>query len=303
MDFALQRCCVTPVYLKPYNASTDAVLKALDIGFVDIKEFNCCGYPLKDVDLKAQVLASARNLSLAEKRDLDIMTLCNCCYETLIQANQLMDEDPSLKKDVNGKLTQEDLEYQGNTRVRHLLEVLYNDVGLEALKEKVVRPFKGVKIAVHYGCHILRPRERVQFDDPGTAPIFDQLVEITGAEIIPWETQLDCCGAPVWGIDDELSMDLSQKKIKDARRSGADYLCVACAYCQIQFDRVQKMFVAKRGEDQGLPSLVFTQLLGVSLGLDSKALGIDKNELEKKGITHFLPHKEQPSQQHPSTVP
>jgi heterodisulfide reductase subunit B len=187
--------------------------------------------------------------------------------------------------------------------VRHLLEVLYNDVGLEALKESVVRPFKGVKIAVHYGCHILRPKERVQFDDPGTASIFDQLVEITGAEIVRWETQLDCCGAPVWGIDDELSMDLSQKKIKDARRSCADYLCVACAYCQIQFDRVQKMFVAQRGEDQGLPSLVFTQLLGLSLGLDSEALGIGQNELDTKGITRFLPHEEQPSQQHSSTAP
>jgi heterodisulfide reductase subunit B len=152
----------------------------------------------------------------------------------------------------------------------------------------VVKPFKGLKIAVHYGCHILRPKQLVQFDDPGTEKVFDQLVEITGAEIVPWEAQLDCCGAPVWGIDDNLSMDLTQKKTKDARQSGADFLCVACAYCQIQFDRVQKMMLARRSEDKGLPSILFTQLLGLSLGLDSEALGIGQNELDAKGIVRFL---------------
>ena len=167
MDFAIQRCCVTPIYLKSYNSSTDAVLKALDIGLVDIKEFNCCGYPLKDIDLKAHVLASARNMSLAEKRSLDVMTFCNCCYESLKEAKQLLGEDESLKRDVNEKLMKEGLEYGGTTGVRHLLEVLYNDVGLETLKEKMVMSFKGLKIAVHYGCHILRPRQLVQFDDRG----------------------------------------------------------------------------------------------------------------------------------------
>lgn len=300
MDFAIQRCCVTPIYLKSYNSSTDAVLRALDIGFVDIKEFNCCGYPLKDIDLKAHVLASARNLSLAEKRNLDVMTFCNCCYESLKQANHLLEEDSSIKRDINGKLMREGLEYKGTTGIRHLLEVLYNDVGLEALKERVVARFKGLKIAIHYGCHILRPRQLVQFDDPGTASIFDQLVEITGAEIIPWETQLDCCGAPAWGIDDDLSMDLTQKKTKDASQSGADYLCVACAYCQLQFDRVQKMLLAKRGENNGLPSILFTQLLGLSLGVDLETLGIGQSELDTTGITHFLSHEECPTRQYGS---
>lgn len=303
MDFAIQRCCVTPIYLKSYNSSTDAVLRALDIGLVDIKEFNCCGYPLKDIDLKAHVLASARNLGLAEKRKLDVMTFCNCCYESLKEAKHLLKEDESLKKDINEKLMKEDLEYGGTTRVRHLLEVIYNDVGLEALKEKVVMPFEGLKIAVHYGCHILRPKQLVQFDDPGTARVFDQLVEITGAEIVPWEAQLDCCGAPAWGIDDDLSMDLTLKKTRDAHQSGADFLCVACAYCQVQFDRVQKMLLSRRGEDKGLPSILFTQLLGMSLGVDSEALGIDQNELDAKGITHFLSPEESPTQSFGSGTP
>ena len=303
MEFAIQRCCVTPIYLKSYNSSTDAILRALDIGLVDIKEFNCCGYPLKDIDLKAHVLASARNLSLAEKRKLDVMTFCNCCYESLKEAKQLLGEDESLKKDANEKLMKEGLEYSGTTGIRHLLEVLYNDVGLEALKENVVMPFKGLKIAVHYGCHILRPKQLVQFDDPGTAQVFDQLIEITGAEIVPWEAQLDCCGAPVWGIDDNLSMDLTQKKTRDARQSGADYLCVSCAYCQVQFDRVQKMLLSRRGEDKGLPSILFTQLLGLSLGVDSEALGIDQNELDAKGITHFLSPEESLIQSYGSSTP
>jgi heterodisulfide reductase subunit B2 len=303
MDFAIQRCCVTPIYLKSYNSSTDAILKAVDIGLVDIEEFNCCGYPLKDIDQKAHVLASARNLSLAEKRSLDVMTFCNCCYESLREAKQLMGEDESLKKDVNGKLMKEGLEYGGTTGIRHLLDVLYHDVGLKALKEKVVKPFKGLKIAVHYGCHIIRPKQLVEFDDPGTAEVFDQLVEITGAEIVPWEAQLDCCGAPVWGIDDDLSMDLTQKKTRNARESGADYLCVACAYGQIQFDRVQKIMLSKRGEDKGLPSILLTQLLGLSLGLDSDVLGIAQNELDADGITRFLSPEESLTQSYNSSPP
>jgi heterodisulfide reductase subunit B len=91
-------------------------------------------------------------------------------------------------------------------------------------------------------------------------------------------------------------MDLTQKKTKNAREAGADFICVACAYCQLQFDRVQKMLLSKRGKDKGLPSILLTQLLGLSLGIDSKTLGIDQNELDAMGITHFLSSEESPAQ-------
>ena len=141
---------------------------------------------------------------------------------------------------------------------------------------------------------VVRPRQLVQFDDPGTAPIFDQLVDITGAERVAWSTQGECCASPIWGINDDLSLELTGKKLADAKESGAEYLCVACPFCQLQFDRVQRLGLAKGNGDNRLPSLIFTQLLGLSLGVDQTALGIQKNELDASGIMNFLSQKPVP---------
>ncbi len=279
MQFALFRCCPTSVFAEQYESSTDAVLTKLGVGVVNVPEFNCCGYPLKNYDFKAYLLSSARNLCLAEKRNLNILTLCNCCYGSLKHADHLMKEDPSLREEINDVLQKEGLKYGGGISVRHMLELLYEDIGIDQIKQEIVKTFSGVNIATHYGCHILRPRQIVQFDNPEDPSKFDELVNVTGAESIEWATKVKCCGAPVWGVNDELSMDLTEKKIKDARQSGADYLCVVCAYCYLQFDRVQKVICEKRTDTDYLPAIIYPQLLGLSLGIDPDILGIDRNEL------------------------
>ncbi|MFH2218719.1 MAG: CoB--CoM heterodisulfide reductase iron-sulfur subunit B family protein [Pseudomonadota bacterium] len=288
MKIALLRCCTTPIFLKQYETSTDAVLKKLQVELVDIKDFNCCGYPFKNFNFMAAILASARNLSLAEKKNLDIMTFCNCCYATMKHANHFLREDASVRAQINATLGKEGLAYGGGVEVKHLLEIFHKDIGIEKLKEAVTRRFKGLKIATHYGCHILRPREILRFDNPAAPSIFDRLVETTGAESISWQTKLECCGSPMWGIDDDLSMDLTEKKIADALESGADYFCTACSYCQLQFDRVQKMLISERRANRRLPSVLYTQLIGLSMGIDKTALGITQNELDISGITDFL---------------
>jgi len=288
MKLALFRCCVTSVYLKQYESSTDAVLSELGVELVDLPEFNCCGYPLKNYDFKAYVLSSARNLALAERRKLNIMTLCNCCYGSLKHADHMMEEDSSLKDEINTTLQKEGLKYNGGVEIRHVLDIFHKDIGIDHLKQHITKSFKGPKIATHYGCHILRPRQVVRFDDPEEPSIFDRLVEITGAESVDWNNKVKCCGAPVWGINDELSMDLIENKITDARNSGAEYLCVSCAYCQLQFDRVQRMLSEKRGTDNYLPSILYTQLLGLSLGIDAETLGIHQNELSISEIMNRL---------------
>jgi len=288
MKFALFRCCVTSVYLKQYESSTDAVLAKLGVELIDIPEFNCCGYPLKNYDFKAYVLSSARNLALAEKRGLNIITFCNCCYGSLKHADSLLREDAAIRDEINALLQKEGMSYGGRIEVRHLLEVLYQDVGLDQIRQRISKTFSGPKVATHYGCHILRPRQIVQFDDPERPSIFDRLVEITGAESVEWQNKLKCCGAPVWGTNDDLSMDLIENKITDARQSGAEYICVSCAYCQLQFDRVQRMLSEKRHKNDYLPSILFTQLLGLCLGVDAETLGIRQNELSINGIMDSL---------------
>ena len=288
MKFVLLRCCTTPRVLKEYEWSTNAVMEKLGIGLVDVPELGCCGYPLRNISFKAHVLASARNLALSEKENLDLLTVCNCCYGTLKYVDNLMKDDPSVRKDVNETLGREGLKYEGDIEAKHILEVLYDGVGIETIRELIVKPFNGLKIATHYGCRILRPSQVVHFDKPHSPSKFDELVEVTGAQSIEWQTKTECCGSPLWGINDELSLDLTENKLKSAKKSGADYLCVACSYCQIQFDRVQKILLTQRGPDAKLPSILYPQLLGLSLGIDGETLGLQMNKVSITDIEFFL---------------
>ncbi len=288
MEFALFLGCTIPARLNQYESSSRAVLEKLGVGLVDIREFNCCGYPLRNIDFKVFLLSSARNLALAEKKNLNVMTLCKCCYGSLKKADFLMKENAFLKKEVNTILEKEGLKYEGRSEVKHLLSVLHKDIGIEAIKGKMATTFKGVKIATHYGCHALRPSQVVGFDNPVAPSLFDQLVEATGAESIEWQMKLECCGAPLWGINDRLSMDLTLKKLTDGKKSGADYVCAACPYCHIQFDKVQKMILSQRNVNHPLPSILYTQLLGLSMGIDRKAIGLEMNEIPVSGIEELL---------------
>ena len=288
MEFALFLGCTIPARLNQYESSSRAVLEKLGVGLVDIREFNCCGYPLRNIDFKIFLLSSVRNLALAEKKNLNVMALCKCCYGSLKKADFLIKENASLKKEVNLTLEKEGLKYEGRIEIKHLLSVLHKDIGIEAIKGKMATTFKGLKIATHYGCHALRPSQVVGFDNAVAPSLFDQLVEMTGAESIDWPMKLECCGAPLWGINDRLSMDLTLKKLTDGKKSGADYVCAACPYCHIQFDKVQKMILSQRNVNHPLPSILYTQLLGLTLGIDRKVLGLEMNEIPISGIEELL---------------
>jgi heterodisulfide reductase subunit B len=288
MKFALFIGCNIPARLNQYESSARAILRKVDVELTDIKEFNCCGYPIRNLDHNAFIFASARNLALAAKENLNVISLCKCCYGNLKKADHLIKENTSLRTEINKILNKEGLKYDGDIEVKHFLSVLYHEVGIEALKKKVKRTFSGLKIATHYGCHALRPSKIVQFDDPVAPSIFDRLVEVTGAKSIDWSKKLDCCGAPLWGINDDLSMSLTEKKLEDGKKAGADYLCSACPYCQMQFDIVQKTNVSSWGKGNQLPSILYPQLIGLSLGIEKELLGLEMNQLPIKGIEDFF---------------
>ena len=279
MKYALFLGCNIPARVQQYEASARSVLAGLGVDVEDIKEFNCCGYPLRNSDFKTFILFSARNLALAEKLDLNVITLCKCCYGSLKMAEHYMEEDSFLKDEVNETLAKEGLEYNGNLGIKHFLSALYSDIGINALKEKITKSFKDLKIATHYGCHVLRPSNIMQFDNPVSPVIFDRLVELTGAKSIDWALKLECCGAPVLGINDDLSMSLTENKLTDGKRSGADYLCTACPWCHLQFDSVQKMMIEQQRSNNHLPAILFPQLLGLAMGIDKQTLGITMNQI------------------------
>lgn len=288
MRYALFLGCTIQSRMNQYEVSARAVMDKLGIELVDIRDFNCCGYPLRNYDFKSFLLSSARNIALARSRDLHIITLCKCCYGSLKKADHVLRGNAAIRGEINTLLAEERLTYDDSGEIKHLLSVLYHDLGIQALQERIERPFHEVRIATHYGCHALRPSDVVQFDDPSNPRLFDQLVEITGAESIDWSNRLECCGAPLLGVNDELSMDLMEKKLSNGKESGADYLCVACPYCQLQFDRGQSMMISQRGENSRLPSILYTQLLGLSMGIDADALQIEMNEIDISSIKGFL---------------
>ena len=288
MKFALFLGCNIPARVKQYESSARAVLDRLAVEVADLTEFKCCGYPLRNLDFNLYLLFAARNLALAERLGLDMLTLCKCCYGSLKKAAHLIKEDAAVRKEVNASLAKEGLAVSGRITVKHFLSVLYHDIGLAAIKEKTTRPFKELSIATHYGCHALRPSDIMQFDDPVAPHIFDELVAATGSKSVAWATRLECCGAPLLGVNDALSMDLTAKKLADGKGAGANYLCVACPYCQLQFDTVQQMIVASRGEDYQLPAILYPQLLGLAMGIDRRALGLETNKMDISGIEAFL---------------
>ncbi len=288
MKYAFFIGCQIPARVPHYESSTRAVLEKLDLELVDERQFNCCGYPMRDSDPKAFLLSSVRNLALAERLDLPMLIMCKCCFGSLKKAESLMNEDGKLQDEIREKLGEEGLAYEGKTRINHLLSVLYHDIGLETLRSRVSRPYKDLKIAVHYGCHILRPSSITQFDDPVAPTIFDKLVEITGAKSVDWDRKLECCGSHAMGIKDDLALSLTVKKLDSGMEGGADYLCTGCPYCQIQFDNVQEMILSGNGERKSIGSIIYPQLLGLSMDIEPGILGINMNRIDINDIRSYL---------------
>ena len=271
-----------------YHDSTMAIAKPLGMEYQEVDDWNCCGaVEFIAVDKMQAYALTARNLALAESHNLDIITPCKCCYGSLKKAMHLLKENGSLREKINRTLGEQGLAYEGKNGVRHILQVFYHDVGADAIKKMVTDPFEGLKIAAHYGCHALRPSNIMEFDDPAQPQIFDRLVEVTGATSVDWPLKTQCCGNPLWGKNDAMSKALAEQKLIDAKQAGAEYLCVACTYCQIQFDTVQNEMLREKGQELLLPSILYPQLLGLSMGIDPEKLGMSGNILSIENISSF----------------
>lgn len=188
-----------------------------------------------------------------------------------------MAKDSALQEELNSYLAKEGLQYQGTVEVKHFLTVLFEDVGTEKIKSQLVYRYTDLNISVIQGCHILRPREVTTFDDSFVPKITEDLLQVTGATSLDWRGKLECCGAALAGINDELSTTLLKEKITGAQTAGADYITPICSYCHLQFDTAQKNIRGETNSDKLLPVLLYPQLLGLCLGIDEPALGINQN--------------------------
>lgn len=276
MRYALFLGCNVQARLKEYEGSAKTVLRELGVEVIEVPEFGCCGYPLEGADPRTALTLSARNLALSLKLGLDLLALCQCCYGTLKRAKAKLEADQKMRDEVNRILGREGLRYEEGVKVFHLLHVLYREIGPEGIRIRVKRPLEGLKVAPHYGCHALRPSVLMELDDPADPKVMEEILSALGAEPVPWSKRLDCCGAPLLGVDDEVSLKLMRAKVEGCLGSGVDLMCVCCPYCYLQFDKGQARAL---GQTLVKPVLL-TQLVGLSFGYLPEGLGISRVQVD-----------------------
>ena len=258
---------------KAYGASAQAVGKALDIEFDELEDWNCCGStPYSSFEELASFCLSARNLALAEKRGTDLVTPCSSCYVILNRTNSYLKKYPRLKAQVDEALAAGGLQYGGTVRVRHLLDVVVNDIGYDAVRARVKKSLEGLKVAPYYGCQVVRPI--FGFDNPEFPESMDKLVASLGGEPVSFPMKARCCGGSLIISEEELALGLIGKILNSALDNGAECLITPCPLCQTNLDAYQKRANKKFKTSFGLPILFFTQLMGVAFGLGEEDLGL-----------------------------
>ena len=258
--------------------SVRAIMPQLGLELVELNNVSCCGTPIQSVNMLAALYLAARNLAIAEKTGLDDLLLpCNGCYLSLSEAAHFLSQDNKLKERINNVLKEENLRYEGSIKIWHTINLLHDLVGEEKMRRVVKRPLNGLKLAVHYGCHILRPSTLQPVDNPETPRKMEELVEWLGAKNVPYPEKLDCCGYMLLLSHPDAALTFSGLKLKAIQDWGADALVVSCPSCQMMFDMRQKSSAATTGAKLNIPVLYYTQLLGLAMGISTERLGLNLN--------------------------
>lgn len=278
MRFAYFPGCSLQMSAVEYDKSTRAVFDALGIELSEIEDWNCCGATAAyAVDYILSLALPARNLAIAEREEMDILAPCAGCFHFLARANNILREKPNLKRTINQMLRDVDLEYKGNVKVRHPLDILINDFGLNKIKEKIKKPLKGLRVASYYGCLLLKPPSIGTFDSPENPQTLDKLTDALGATSVPWRGKTSCCGGALVLLKEDAMLNLCMKIFRLAQEASADCIITACPFCHFNLDVKQAEVNSAYGLNVYLPILYFTQLLGLALDISPLDLGLDKN--------------------------
>jgi len=276
MKYAYFPGCSLHSTAKEYDLSTKEVAKALGIELIEIPDWVCCGATPAHITMHLLSLAlPVKNLILAKKMDsYEVVTCCAACFNRLKTANKFMENDPEHREKVQEILGEK---YQGEVKVRHFLDVLANIFGLKNLSERVTKKLTRLKVACYYGCLLTRPQEVTELDDLEEPHLIDDLMRIIGVEPIQWPYKTECCGASFSLTKTDIVLKLSSDILQMAYDEGAHAIVVACPLCQSNLDLRQKAINKTYKKDFNLPIFYFTQLVGLSLGIEPDKLGLNKH--------------------------
>lgn len=279
--------CVIPARLPYLETSSRKVFEKLGIELKDVDGFSCCPDPtgIELLDHKSWLALGARNLSLC-KGNGGIISFCSGCVETLKGVNHAIKNDAHAKEETNGILSKVGKSYDGNVEVKHFAQVLYEN--LDKVKEKIEKTLSGLKVAVHYGCHYLRPSEIINWDDPFEPVTIDAIVKALGAESVDYEMKMECCGNPVDKSDSSLSLLMIDKKLEAIQKAGANCVVVVCPACYQQYEFNQRELNKLNGSDYDLPIFYLSELVALAFGLKPDDLGFKFHRVRPKALLETI---------------
>ncbi|MFX0211753.1 MAG: CoB--CoM heterodisulfide reductase subunit B [Candidatus Hodarchaeota archaeon] len=298
--FALFLGCVIPNRYPFIERATRSVFEKLDITLVDMDGASCCPAPgvFRGFDIDTWLVVGARNITIAEQLGVDIALMCNGCYGSLLEVNHTLKHNKEKLKMVNKHLAKIGREFKGTVKIRHIVDILYNDVTVDKIKNRTKYGRKqplNLNLAVHYGCHLTKPGDTRPWNQEVEDPRFlDELVEISGCKSVDYKDKHMCCGAGggVRGAFKEISLDFTREKLENIAASGADAIVTVCPFCHLQLDlgqlEVNSIFKDDISAHFRIPVLYYTQLLGLAMGMSLEDLGLIKSP-DLTGVPPFIP--------------
>lgn len=281
-EFAVFWGCTIQTRFPFLEKSTRLILEGFDLPYRDIDGFTCCPEKslVNNVDHGAFVVTAARNVALVDEKGMDLVSPCTGCVSNLATVSGELKSKPGDKEAVNGLLGKVGRKFEGKAGLNHLVPFFHDKVGMNAIKQKIKRDFKGMKLAIHYGCHMIRPSHALKNDDPIEPKKFDNLLKALGAESMSFPTKMMCCGQGLDRVDQhDAALQMARVKLRELKSLGADALVLCCPSCFLQFDNNQ-FLMQREGEKLGIPVLYFTELLGLAMGYSAEELGMTNHRVD-----------------------
>jgi len=281
--------CTLSTKASGYDASGRAVARDLGVELEELPDWNCCGatFPLA-VDNLLAMAGPARVLVEARAQSERVVTLCAICYNVLKRTNHFLQGDDEKRDRLNYFI---EAEYAGDLHVLHFLEILRDEVGFEAVQERVAqareetgKSLRGLRVAPYYGCLLLRPEKEMQLDNAEDPQILEDLLRALECEPVDFSHRVECCGSYLLVSAGELAASMSFDVLRSAARSGADLLVTACPLCQYNLDYKQTEMARAHPGFRPLPVLYFTQLMGLALGLADGDWDWEKHHVDPRPL-------------------
>jgi heterodisulfide reductase subunit B2 len=286
MKYAYYPGCSAESTARDQYMSVMEVAKALDIELVEPKGWTCCGStPAHHTNRNLSVSLPAANLLKVKKMGLDMIVFCAACYNRMKVANYEIQNDPKVRKSVAEALGEE---YDGTVKVRHFVELLIKDIGINKLQNSFTHSLNGLRVVNYYGCLLVRPQEVTNFDNPENPTIMDSLITIMGGESIDWPYKVECCGGGFALSRTDIVIELSNSILSLAKSSDAQCMAVACPMCQVNLDMRQSDINKVKGTLYNLPIVYISQLIGLCLGISYEKLGMEKCVVSPRAIAEKI---------------